>query len=1009
MASKTIKGLTVQIGADTSSLGEALDKVGKKSKNISGELREVNKLLKFDPKNPELLAQKQKILANEIENTEEKLEVLKEAEKQVQEQFKKGDVSEAQVRALKREIMETEKKLNGYKTAAKETRDEVLRLGNESDDAAKDVDDLGDSADKAEKEADDLGGTLDGSLSAGLGAVTALAAAAATAIIGTAEATQEYRNAMGRLNTAYEAAEHSTEAAKKTYKELQSILGDTDTAVEASTLLAQFCDTEEDLAEMTNTLAGVYARFPDSLPVEALVESANETMRTGQIAGNLADALNWAAAAGETFGVKLKANTKANEEWNKKVQEAATAEDFFNLALEECSDEQERQQLIMSTLNRLYGAAGTQYKKTNKAVIEANKANEDWNETLAEIGEEVQPVVTDIKKLGVAFAKDAKKPIKDLAKFVSKELLPALVDAGKWVKKNGPLIKSTVVGITTALVAYKTATIATTVAEKGLKGAIMATTAAQKALNLVQKASPVGLLVTAIVGAAGLLVALDQYTQKAKIAATRTSTLSEEEQKMAEKTREASDALRDQQAATQETMGGIKAEMDYVQKLADELRTLADESGRVKDSDQARAQYILGELNEALGTEYTMTGNVIQNYKDLKKSVDEVIQSKTVNALLEAGNADYVEALHQEDGALTTMNKSYDDYQAKIKESQDAINLLTAEKQKAFENEQWMRETGNYAEADEWRKEQERIELEIQTWRDAVAEKKAVYDADAANYGNVLSIIDNYRAAEQAALQGDYETAQDLLLKKSDAYFAYSKDIDAATQEAIDELYKKAEDFGKSAAEYKANYEAGLEGYTKEGVDEAYDAYDEAVEAWANAYNDAHAVGTDLGGGLIAGMEATVPGLVRKAKQMITDSVIGTWRKAGDSHSPSRKAIAVFEDMGDGAEIGLENTTPNIAKAAGRQVDAMLDTYTDQEAAGQAALRGVAEQQAARIQSQTTLVASANAGMLEKILTAIEKGQVLTIDGDTLVGATAQRMDNALGQRRGLAARGVIK
>lgn len=1008
MASKTIKGLTVQIGADTSSLGEALDKVGKKSKNISGELREVNKLLKFDPKNPELLAQKQKILANEIENTEEKLEVLKEAEKQVQEQFKKGDVSEAQVRALKREIMETEKKLNGYKTAAKETRDEVLRLGNESDDAAKDVDDLGDSADKAEKEADDLGGTLDGSLSNGLKAAAALAATAAAAIIGTAEATQEYRNAMGRLDTAYQAAEHSTEAAKKTYKELQSILGDTDTAVEASTLLAQFCDTEEDLAEMTNTLAGVYARFPDSLPVEALVESANETMRTGQIAGNLADALNWAAAAGETFGVKLKANTKVNEEWNKKVKEAASAEDYFNLALEECSNEQERQKLIMSTLNRLYGKAGTEYKKTNKAVIEANKANEEWNETLAEIGEEVQPVVTDIKKLGVAFAKDAKEPIKDTARFVSKELLPALVDAGKWVKKNGPLIKSTLVGITTALVAYKTATIATTVAEKGLKGAIMATTVAQKALNLVQAASPTGLLVTAIVGAGGLLIALDQYTKKANEAAKNTSTLSAEELEMAEASREASAAFRDQQKATQESMGGIAAEMRYVQDLANELRTLADESGKVQEKDQARAQYILGELNEALGTEYSMTGNVIKNYKDLKKSIDEVIQSKTVNALLEAGNADYVEALHQEDSALTTMRKSYDDYQAKLKESQEAINLLSAEKQKAWENEQWMRETGNYAEADAWRVEQERIELEIQAWRDAVAEKKSAYDTDAANYGNVLQTIDNYRAAEQAALQGDYELAQSLLLKKSDAYFTYSKDVDAATRDSIDTLYKEAEELGKAAEEAKANYNKGMDGYTAESVAEAYDAYDEAIEAWANAYNDAHGVGTNLGGGLVAGMEYTIPALKNKARQMIRDSINAMFSEA-EINSPSKRTMPVGEGLGEGTEVGIEKTTPDVAKAGRRQVDAVVNAYTDQEAAGQAALRGVAEQQAARIQSQTTLVASANAGMLEKILTAIEKGQVLTIDGDTLVGATAQRMDNALGQRRGLAARGVIK
>lgn len=1008
MASKTIKGLTVKIGGDTTDLGKALDKVNDQSKNIAGELKEVNKLLKFDPKNPELLAQKQKILTNEIESTEEKLKVLKEAEKQVQDQFAKGDATEAQVRALKREIYETEKKLKGYKAASEETKDAVDRLGKESDDTAEDVEELGEKADKAEKEADDLGGTLDGSLSNGLKAAAALAAAAATAIIGTAEATQEYRNAMGRLDTAYQAAEHSTEAAKKTYKELQSILGDTDTAVEASTLLAQFCDTEEDLAEMTNTLAGVYARFPDSLPVEALVESANETMRTGQIAGNLADALNWAAAAGETFGVKLKANTKANEEWNKKVQEAASAEDYFNLALEECSNEQERQKLIMSTLNRLYGKAGTEYKKTNKAVIEANKANEDWNETLAEIGEEVQPVVTDIKKLGIAFAKDAKEPVKDLAKFVSKDLLPALVDTGKWVKKNGPLIKNTLVTVAATMVAYKTACIATTVANKGLKGAIMATTVAQKALNLAQAASPIGLVVTALVGAGGLIAALNLYQQTAAFSAEKVDVLTEEEKQLVAAADEAAAAFRDQQKATKEAFGNISAEMSHVQGLANELKTLADESGRVKEADQARVQFILNELKNATGEEYKMVDGVIQRYDKLKTSIDEVIASKTANLLLEATADDYVTAIRERTNAYNNMVLKDKEWQAQLESTAKKEEEYTRQRENLELRLKGARESGNIFEQGILSMRLGKLDEEMQKERDNLAEKERLYNEAAVTYGQYSVTIEDYTAAQTAALQGNFEEATRILENGGESFLEYSDDVDQATRATVNHLYLEALDFGRAAEETKANYEAGMEGYTAESVAESEKAYEDAIAAWAAAYNDAHGVGTDLGGGLKAGMEYTIPALKAKARQMIND-IIGAWRKAGDTHSPSRKAIAVFEDMGDGAEIGLKNTTPKINKAATRQVDAVIDTYTDQEAAGQAALRGVAEQQAARIQSQTTLVASANAGMLEKILTAIEKGQVLTIDGDTLVGATAQRMDNALGQRRGLAARGVIK
>ena len=77
MARNQIKGLTVEIGGDTTNLGKALESVNKKSSDISSELGEINKLLKFDPKNAELLAQRQKVLADAVTNTSEKLEKLK--------------------------------------------------------------------------------------------------------------------------------------------------------------------------------------------------------------------------------------------------------------------------------------------------------------------------------------------------------------------------------------------------------------------------------------------------------------------------------------------------------------------------------------------------------------------------------------------------------------------------------------------------------------------------------------------------------------------------------------------------------------------------------------------------------------------------------------------------------------------------------------------------------------------------------------------------------------------
>lgn len=177
MASKTIKGLTVEIGGDTTKLGDALEKVNKKSRDLSSELGEINKLLKMDPKNTDLLAQKQKVLSQAIATTADKLKTLKEAEKQVQKQFEKGEVSEDQVRALQREIIATEKKMESYEKATKETGDQLEKFGKHTEDA--------------EGKTHKFGAAVKTVGSAAVKGLAAVAAAAAAAAAGLANAAVE--------------------------------------------------------------------------------------------------------------------------------------------------------------------------------------------------------------------------------------------------------------------------------------------------------------------------------------------------------------------------------------------------------------------------------------------------------------------------------------------------------------------------------------------------------------------------------------------------------------------------------------------------------------------------------------------------------------------------------------------------------------------------------------------------------------------------------------------------
>ncbi|WP_010278794.1 phage tail tape measure protein [Paenibacillus senegalensis] len=126
---ETIRGINVVIGAETTGLSKALSDVDKKSRDIQKELRQVEKLLKLDPSNTELLAQKQQLLADAVQQTQERLNRLRDAQEQVNKQFEKGEISEGQYRAFQRELIDTENKLKTLQGQLGKTRIDFEKLG----------------------------------------------------------------------------------------------------------------------------------------------------------------------------------------------------------------------------------------------------------------------------------------------------------------------------------------------------------------------------------------------------------------------------------------------------------------------------------------------------------------------------------------------------------------------------------------------------------------------------------------------------------------------------------------------------------------------------------------------------------------------------------------------------------------------------------------------------------------------------------------------------------------
>lgn len=346
-------------------------------------------------------------------------------------------------------------------------------------------------------------------VSSGIQAIAGAAKDAITGIYGLAESTREFRQDMGTLETAFDRAGFSADTATETWKGLYSVFGEDDRAVEAANNIARMADSQEELDEWVRITTGVWGTYQDALPVESLAETAAETAKVGKVTGTFADALNWNSEAAEMLAGYMN-------------DEVVTAEDAFNVALSECSDEAERQALITDTLTVLYGEAADKYEETAGTLMDANAANADYTQTLAEMGERIEPVTTAVQQ---GFTKILNKIMELIGETdftaiaeqigdLTDKVITLAEDGIGWLKDNMDWLIPVVGGLTAGLVAYKLLTFQVaegvtlmTLAEKA-KGVVMAiatgqTTAAAVATNALGVAtkflfSPLTIAITVI-------------------------------------------------------------------------------------------------------------------------------------------------------------------------------------------------------------------------------------------------------------------------------------------------------------------------------------------------------------------------------------------------------------------------------------------------------------------------------------------------------------------------------
>ena len=309
-----IKGITVEIGGDTQGLDKALKGVNSTSFALQRELRDVQRLLKFDPTNTTLLAQQQQLLGEQVQNTEEKLHQLRRAEAQVQAQFERGDIGADQYRAFQRELQSTEGHLTRLQRSIAAVDD-----SNAPAKAADDVRKIDKAADRATDSLKKMGSSLG---AAGRGIATG-AAAGAAGIAGLIFGTQELNDDLAKLRFNAFNEGFDVSGVEAGFQRVVAITGETDSAVETLSNLMQTGFDQEQLSQAIDHINGAAIKFSDTLKTEGIADGIQETFATGKAVGMFGELLDRSGVNLDTFNAGLAEATANGTQTNFVLQTMA--------------------------------------------------------------------------------------------------------------------------------------------------------------------------------------------------------------------------------------------------------------------------------------------------------------------------------------------------------------------------------------------------------------------------------------------------------------------------------------------------------------------------------------------------------------------------------------------------------------------------------------------------------------------------------------------------------------
>lgn len=425
-----IRGITVEIGGDTTKLDKALKGTNKQLSSTQSSLRDVERLLKLDPGNVTLLEQRQRLLSSAVETTSEKLRTLQQAaqgadaalargqayeekyaplkasledvggkleklkakQDQMDEAFATGTLSEEKYQEFNQTLADTQAEYDNLIQAQKDLQKEFegTKLNQEQYDALQrelvetqlNLEDLERQAERSSVTLGRIGGAAEelsgkaGKIADATRPLSTGILALGSAAIATVPATEELRSDLSKLDNNAKLAGVGVDAARAAFKSFAVATDETDSSVEAVSNLLQGGFTESNLQKAVEGLTGAYLAFPDTMKVESLADSLQETLATGEATGQFGELLDRLGVGAENFSA----------------------------GLSQITDEASRQQYALETL----ASTGMMdyyesWVQGNKTLVESKDANLELMESMSELAETIQPIITTVTELATKF------------------------------------------------------------------------------------------------------------------------------------------------------------------------------------------------------------------------------------------------------------------------------------------------------------------------------------------------------------------------------------------------------------------------------------------------------------------------------------------------------------------------------------------------------------------------------------------------------------------------------